>query len=123
MSHFLGRSDSMARIRGVNIYPMACLPAIKSDSRTTGEWLCEVYVGQREGQPREEMKVHVEVRSNAGTREGLQSHLEKRLKVDLGVEVAVVLVEEGALQSVANLGEGKAKRLVDHRPGHAPRRP
>jgi phenylacetate-CoA ligase len=36
----LGRSDTMVRIRGVSIWPQACLPAIKSDTRTTGEWLC-----------------------------------------------------------------------------------
>ena len=43
MDHFLGRSDNMVRLRGVNVYPMACLPAVRSDARTTGEWLCEAY--------------------------------------------------------------------------------
>ncbi len=33
MDHFLGRSDSMVRLRGINVYPMACLPAVKSDPR------------------------------------------------------------------------------------------
>ena len=42
MDKFLGRSDDMVKLRGVNIYPMACLPAIKSDPRTTGEWICVV---------------------------------------------------------------------------------
>ena len=55
MDHFLGRSDNMVRMRGVNVYPMACLPAIKSDARTTGEWLCEAYVADREGRAREEL--------------------------------------------------------------------
>lgn len=121
MDHFLGRSDSMVRIRGVNIYPMACLPAIKSDARTTGEWVCEVFVGERDGAAREEMIVHVEVRKDAASREGLQSRLEQRLKADLGVAVTVALVDEGALQSVANLGEGKVKRLIDRRPGYTAR--
>ena len=48
---------------------------------------------------------------------GLKAHLEKRLHGDLGVKVAVELVEEGALAEVTNLGrEGKAKRLR-HLPG------
>lgn len=42
--------------------------------------------------------------------------LEQRLLTDLGVRVAVELVEEGALAEVANLGrEGKPRRLVDRR--------
>ena len=40
MQKMLGRSDTMVRIRGVSVWPQACLPAIKSDNRTTGEWLC-----------------------------------------------------------------------------------
>jgi phenylacetate-CoA ligase len=112
----------MVRMRGVNIYPMACLPAIRSDPRTTGEWVCEVVLGERDGRAREEMTVHVEVRRDAGSREGLAAHLEQRLKTDLGAAVAVALVEEGALQSSAHLGEGKASRLIDRRPGHGDRR-
>ena len=46
MDHFLGRSDNMVKLRGVNLYPMACLPAVRSDPRTTGEWLCEAHTGR-----------------------------------------------------------------------------
>ena len=118
MDHFLGRSDNMVRMRGVNVHPMACLPAVRSDPRTTGEWVCEAYETVVEGRPREELTVHVEVRRDAGSWSGLKEHLEARLKNDLGLSVNVALAEEGKLDTVANLGEGKAKRLLERRPAH-----
>jgi phenylacetate-CoA ligase len=118
MDHFLGRSDNMVRLRGVNVYPMACLPAVRSDSRTTGEWLCDAYTVDSSGGPRDEMIVHVEVRRDAASTEGLKDKLEARLKSDLGVSVEVKLVEQGKLDTVANLGEGKAKRLLERRPAY-----
>jgi phenylacetate-CoA ligase len=123
MDHFLGRSDSMVKIRGVNLYPMACLPAVKSDPRTTGEWLCEAFVAERDGRAREEMLVHVEYRKDArGDLGGLLEHLEARLKSDLGLTVEVKLVAEGDLDQLASLGEGKAKRLIDRRPAYQSKR-
>ena len=118
MDHFLGRSDAMVKLRGVNIYPMACLPGVKSDARTTGEWVCIVERVTVSGVPRDEMQVHVEVRRDAGSREGLQEALEKRLKDDLGIAIQVVLVDDGALGELANTGgrEGKPRRLIDRRP-------
>jgi phenylacetate-CoA ligase len=116
MDKFLGRSDDMVKLRGVNVYPMACLPAIKSDHRTTGEWICVVDRLERAGVLREEMTVRVEVQRQVSSIEGLKEHLEKRLQGDLGVKVAVELVEEGSLAEAANLGrEGKPKRLLDRR--------
>jgi phenylacetate-CoA ligase len=119
MDHFLGRSDNMVKLRGVNIYPMACLPAVRSDPRTTGEWLCEAHTIEAGGSPRDEMIVHIEVRKDAGSVAGLQEKLAARLKSDLGVSVDVRLVEQGQLDTVANLGEGKAKRLLDRRPAYS----
>jgi phenylacetate-CoA ligase len=119
MDHMLGRSDNMVRIRGVNVYPMACLSAVRSDPRTAGEWICEASVGDRNGQAYESLIVHVEVLRDAGSRDGLRENLEARLKADLGLSVAVDLVEQGALTSSAHLGEGKASRLIDNRPRFA----
>lgn len=116
MDKFLGRSDDMVKLRGVNLYPMACLPAVKSDPRTTGEWFCVVDRAIKDGVPRDEMVVKVEVRHKAPDRDGLAEVLEKRLHDDLGVKVDVELVDEGALAEIANLGrEGKPKRLLDRR--------
>ncbi len=118
MDHFLGRSDNMVRLRGVNVYPMACLPAVRSDPRTTGEWLCEAHTVVEDGRSRDELIVYVETRANAGSLDGLQAHLENRLKADLGVSVEVRLTGQGQLDTVANLGEGKARRLVEKRPAY-----
>ena len=117
MGHFLGRSDAMVKLRGVNVYPMACLAAVKSDARTTGEWICVVET--KDG--RDEMEVRVEVKRDASSRDGLREKLEARLREDLGVSVQVTLAEQGSLDELANTGgrEGKARRLVDHRPGYA----
>ncbi len=116
MDHFLGRSDDMVKIRGNNIYPMGCLSAVRSDPRTTGEWLCIADRTVEDRVIRDVLTVEVEVRRDAGGIEGLQEHLETRLKADLGLRVAVALVEEGALAERANLGrEGKPRRLLDRR--------
>jgi phenylacetate-CoA ligase len=122
MDHFLGRSDAMVKLRGVNIYPMACLPAVRSDARTTGEWLCIVDRLEREGTSRDEMTVHIEVRNDATSKDGLLQHLEKRLKDDLGVVVSVCLVAEGELAELTNSQgrEGKPRRLLDRRPAYQP---
>ena len=116
IDHFLGRADSMIKLRGVNVYPMACTPAIKSDPRTTDGWICIIEEVIEKGVKRDEMTAHVEVRSGA-VRDGLQAHLEKRLREDLGVSVPVKLVDEGSLREIANIGgEGKPRRLLDKRP-------
>ncbi len=116
MDKFLGRSDDMVKLRGVNVFPMACLAAVKSDPRTTGEWLCVVDRHQRDGVLRDEMTVRVEVQRDSSQRDDLAARLVARLHDDLGVKVAVELVEEGSLAEAANLGrEGKARRLLDRR--------
>jgi phenylacetate-CoA ligase len=116
MDKFLGRSDSMVKLRGTNVFPMACLPGVMSDPRTIGEWICVVDRTENDGVLRDEMTIRVEVRNDAPTRDGLQAHLERRFHSDLGVRVAVELVDQGSLAEIANLGrEGKPRRLLDRR--------
>jgi phenylacetate-CoA ligase len=116
MDHFLGRSDAMVKLRGTNMYPMACLTAVRSDPRTTGEWLCVVDRFEISGALRDEMTVQIEIKKDAGSLDGLAPYLEKRLHADLGVKVDVELVPEGSLAETANLGrEGKPRRLLDRR--------
>jgi hypothetical protein len=92
------------------------ISAVKSDPRTTGEWLCIAERHEQGGVLRDELIVQVEVLSEVGRPDDLRSHLEGRLQSDLGVKVAIELVDEGSLAAAANLGrEGKARRLVDWR--------
>ena len=120
MDHFLGRSDDMVKLRGVNLNPMACLNAVTSDERTTGEWVCIAETVERRGVRRDEMTVRIEVRNDAGSAEGLKERMEDLLRGDLGLGVTVELVPQGSLDEIANVGgrEGKAKRLVDRRPDY-----
>src|SRR5262249_9029545 len=83
MDHFLGRSDDMVKIRGTNVYPMACLSAIRSDPRTTGEWVVVAERSEQGGIIRDELTVRVEVARSAASIEGLKEHLERRLHSDL----------------------------------------
>ena len=75
---------------------------------------------ERDGVPRDEMEVRIEVRRDAGSRDGLREALERRLKDELGVSVTVGLVEEGDLAEIANTQgrEGKPRRLIDRRPAY-----
>jgi len=115
MDKFLGRSDQMVKIRGTNVYPMACLSGVRSDDRATGEWICIVGRFEKDGVLREEMKVRIEVKNDGRSRQGLQEAMEKRLHNDLGVKVEVELVDEGGLPET-NIGqEGKPRRLIDER--------
>lgn len=115
MDHFLGRSDDMVKLRGTNVFPMACLGAVTSDDRTTGEWLCVVERKESGLDIRDEMTVKVEVKEGAADREGLKAKIEDRLRSDLGVKVAVELVPAGSLATYTYGREGKAKRLIDRR--------
>lgn len=116
MQKMLGRSDTMVRIRGVSVWPQACLAAIKSDPRTTGEWLCVADRLNQNGVVRDEMTVKVEVRNDAGGTEGLKELIEKRLHSDLALRINVELVPEDALMEYSNRGrEGKPKRILDRR--------
>lgn len=115
MDKFLGRSDQMVKIRGTNVYPMACLSAVRSDPRTTGEWLCFAQRFRVDRVLRDELLVKIEVKKEVtGALDDLKELLEKRLRSDLGVGVGIELVAEGVLDT--NVGaEGKPRRLVDER--------
>lgn len=115
MDHFLGRSDDMVKLRGTNVFPMACVRAVTSDDRTTGEWLCVVERAGAGLDVRDDMVVHVEVKSEIGDRAELIRVLEDRLKSDLGIRVGVELVAAGSLASFTYGREGKARRLLDKR--------
>lgn len=115
MDHFLGRSDDMVKIRGTNVFPMACVRAVTSDERTTGEWLCVVERRSDGLDVRDDMTVQVEAREGAADREQLIRILEDRLKSDLGIRVTVELVSPGHLAAFTYGREGKARRLHDKR--------
>ena len=116
LSTFLGRSDEMVKLRGTNVYPLACQNAVTKDPRTTGEFLCVVsHVGEGLGR-RETMVVRVERRSRDTDAQLLAADLGADLHKDLGVRVEVEIVESGTLAPYTMIGQqNKVKRLLDLR--------
>ncbi|MEM1430553.1 MAG: phenylacetate--CoA ligase family protein [Pseudomonadota bacterium] len=107
---FLGRSDNMVKLRGINIYPQgigALVAASFPDA--TGEFFCEV---SRAGE-RDEMTAVIECRSAGdGLREAMEAHLRTRLGVGIGVR----LVAPGATAETTQIEvRQKPIRLVDAR--------
>lgn len=117
MDHFLGRSDDMVKVRGVNIFPMAALTAVRSRADTTGEWVCVVNRTKRGKEIRDEMAVRVEYRDGAPI-DDFTVDLETRLHDSFGIQVQVEPVPAGSLADLTYGREGKAKRLVDNRYQH-----
>ena len=98
---------------------MACLNAVQSDRRSTGQWLCVVERLGEGRDARDEMTVRVEYADEQVDKAAMQRHLETRLREDLGVRVAVEPVAPGSLADLTNFGrEGKVRRLLDRRPGY-----
>lgn len=119
MSAFLGRSDDMVKLRGTNLYPMACLDAVQTTPGTTGQWLCVVDRVDEGGDTRDEMTVLVERVPDQIDEAATVKRLEVALKNDLGARVSVELVPAGSLAESTNFGkEGKVRRLLDRRPGY-----
>jgi phenylacetate-CoA ligase len=114
MSAMMGRADEMVKLRGTNIYPLACQSAIKKDPRTSGEYICVVLYKGESINRQEEMVVRVERRSTDVDSQALADDLRKALYNDLGARVDVEIVDYGALADVCGIGE-KQKRLLDLR--------
>ncbi|WP_372620741.1 phenylacetate--CoA ligase family protein [Falsiroseomonas sp.] len=108
---FLGRSDNMVKLRGINLFPtgIGALLAEQAEG-ATGEFICRVHrVGARDA-----MTAHVEVRGERT--EGLRTRLEAALKSRLGVEIAVTLEAPGALAALTQVeSRQKPIRLLDER--------
>lgn len=110
---FLGRSDNMVKLRGINLFPTgigALLMAERSDA--TGEFLCRV----RRSGSRDEMTVELEVRGDTGA--AARAACEALLRARLGVEVGVTFAAPGSLAPLTQVEQRqKPIRLLDERTG------
>ncbi|MCS6931960.1 MAG: phenylacetate--CoA ligase family protein [Acetobacteraceae bacterium] len=108
---FLGRSDNMVKLRGINLFPTG-IGAILAEHRpdATGEFLCRV---RRTG-GRDEMVVELEVRGD--TSEAARAACEALLRARLGVEIGVVFAAPGSLAPLTQVDQRqKPIRLLDER--------
>ncbi len=116
LSMFLGRSDEMVKLRGTNVYPMACQSAVTADPRATGEFLCVVSYSGEGLSRREVMTVRVEKKSDEIDDTTFAADMEAALYRDLSVRVAVEIVPRASLLPLTQVGStGKSRRLLDMR--------
>jgi phenylacetate-CoA ligase len=111
---FLGRSDNMVKLRGINIYPTG-IGAILTERHPEllSEYVC--VVDRIDG--RDEMTVHVETK---GTTDGNVEAYQALLKARLGVEINVALAAPGALAPKTQIEiRQKPIRLIDNRKAEA----
>ena len=109
MAGFLGRSDNMVKLRGINIFPQG-IGALLTErfEGLTGEYVCRVT--RAEG--RDEMTVIVEARPGAAPAAAMAEALKERLGVQIGVET-VAPGETAALTQIES--RQKPIRLIDAR--------
>jgi len=107
---FMGRSDNMVKLRGINIYPQGIGTLLAGEySAANGEFYCEV---RREG-AREEMIAVVEATDRD---EVLCGKMEATLRARLGVAIGVRLVSPGSTAEVTGIEtRQKPIRLVGTR--------
>ena len=108
---FLGRSDNMVKLRGINIFPQAVGPLMEEFDAFGGEYFCRV---ERDAAGRDEMTVVAEIRG--GDRDTLAPRFAQLLKQKLGLDMGVELVEVGATSATTQVDiRQKPIRLVDTR--------
>jgi len=104
-----GRSDDMLIVRGVNVFPTQIEELILNEPALAPHYQI---VLERPG-ALDEMTVVVEPAPGTGDAAGAPARLRERIKVLIGVSAGVALVAAGTIEP----SQGKAKRVVDHRPG------
>jgi phenylacetate-CoA ligase len=112
---FLGRSDNMVKLRGINIFPMGVGRMIQDAGRAefTGEFICKV---ERDANGRDDMTVVCEVSTPEAGRLGLYDTYKQILKSKIGIEVDVAFVGPGELSSLTQVEiRQKPIRLIDNR--------
>jgi len=108
---FLGRSDNMVKIRGINIFPQAMGPILEEMAVFAGEFICRA---ERSSDGRDDFIVCAEVKGprDGATVQAFRSLLKQRVGIDCGVELS----EPGALAALTQTEiRQKPIRLIDER--------
>ena len=108
---FLGRSDNMVKIRGINIFPQAMGPLLEEIDTFAGEFICKAV---RDETGRDEFTVCAEV--NGPRVEADHAKYKALLKQKLGIDCGVELFAPGALAALTQTEvRQKPIRLIDER--------
>ena len=108
---FLGRSDNMVKVRGINVFPQSLAPILEERPDFTGEFLCTAV---RDASGRDELIVSAETRGSMT--EGDRAPYRELLRRRLGVDVQVELVAPGSLAALTGIEtRQKPIRLIDKR--------
>jgi phenylacetate-CoA ligase len=108
---FLGRSDNMVKIRGINIYPQALAPVLAEEPAFAGEFICRV---TRDAAGRDDLEVLVEV--NESDFAAAAQRVGERLRQRLGLKMTVTASEPGSLKALTQVeNRQKPIRLLDER--------
>jgi len=98
MEGFLGRSDSMVKLRGINVFPQALASILADMPGFRGEYIC---VLRRDANAREDLLVRIECTQQAD--QSLLAQYHERLKRRLGVDVQVELCAPGSLTALTGV--------------------
>lgn len=105
---FLGRSDNMVKLRGINVFPQAVGPMLAEIDSFTGEWICKV---TRDSAGRDELIVVCEDRGGSTI-----GAYQDTLKRKLGIEARIELVAPGGTAASTQIeARQKPIRLLDER--------
>lgn len=110
---FLGRSDNMVKIRGINIFPQAMGPLLEEDPAFAGEFICKAI---RDEAGRDEFTVIAEVTGDRS--EAVEHRFRALLKQKIGIDIAVELAAPTQLADLTQTEvRQKPIRLIDERFG------
>ncbi|MCZ7587514.1 MAG: hypothetical protein M5U27_01350 [Gaiella sp.] len=112
MDHMLGRSDTMVKLRGVNVWPEAIGAVATEDAATTGEY----FVIAERHENRDSMTCFVDLHDDADPAAATE-RIEHALRSRLMVAVKVEPLPADELARLTGLGvEAKLRRFEDRRP-------
>jgi phenylacetate-CoA ligase len=110
---FLGRSDNMVKLRGINIYPTGVGAMLMDHPEFGGEYICRA---DRDETGRDEMTVIAEVSTPEAEREALLAPFGETLRRKIGIAVNLELVGLGETANLTELNKRqKPLRLIDKR--------
>jgi phenylacetate-CoA ligase len=109
---FLGRSDNMVKLRGINVFPQGIGTILATLPDYAGDYVCRV---DRDASGRDELTILVEVREPARA-DALLPAYRSTLKAKLGVEVLVTFHPPRGVASLTQIeSRQKPIRLIDNR--------